>query len=207
MNLKDMLPAFHIILSAILVLIPIFIYFYDIFIFYFYEKNKINQSLNEESLKLFKDKFIEIKVPLARKNLEAQAMTGHKNITSDIIEYLLDKNVKNLNFTLYIFSKATKHIFLKRLDSKDDSSNIVVCTKPPMYFGLVGFNLKLIFISFMLYFWASGCFIDLFMTFDAPFALKYFLLSLWTIFFSHLAIKTHEYRCLLQFQSIVEDLD
>lgn len=64
---KDMLPAFHKILSSILVLIPVFIFFYDIFLFYFHKKNKINQSLTSDSLKLFKDKFLEIKVPLARK--------------------------------------------------------------------------------------------------------------------------------------------
>ena len=53
---KDMLPAFHKILSSILVLIPVFIFFYDIFLFYFHKKNKINQSLTSDSLKLFKDK-------------------------------------------------------------------------------------------------------------------------------------------------------
>ena len=204
---KDMLPAFHKILSSILVLIPVFIFFYDIFLFYFHKKNKINQSLTSDSLKLFKDKFLEIKVPLARKNLEAQAMTGYKNITSDLIEYLLDKNVKNLNFTLYIFSKAINYISLKRIDSNNDNSNLAVRTEPPMYFGLVNFNLKFIFISFVIYFWASTWFIDLFITFKAPFQLKYFLLTLWTILLSHLAIATHEYRCLLKFQSIVEDLD
>ena len=162
---KDMLPAFHKILSSILVLIPVFIFFYDIFLFYFHKKNKINQSLTSDSLKLFKDKFLEIKVPLARKNLEAQAMTGYKNITSDLIEYLLDKNVKNLNFTLYIFSKAINYISLKRIDSNNDSSNLAVRTEPPMYFGLVNFNLKFIFISFVIYFWASTWFIDLFITF------------------------------------------
>ena len=202
-----MLPVFHIILSSILVCIPIFIYFYDIFSFYFYEKNKLNQVLTGDSLKLFKDKYIEVKVPSARKNLEAQAITGHKNITSDLIEYLLDKNIKNLNFTLYICSKAIDYIDLKRVDPKDDNSNLAFCTKPPMYFNQIKVALKLIFILFTLYFWASEWFIDVFMTINAPFKLKYFVLTLWTMLISYIAIKTHEYRCLLKLQSDVEDLD
>lgn len=207
MHVQNMLPIFHIILSSILFLIPVFIFFYDLFSFYFFEKNKKNQLLTSESLKIFKDKYIEVMVPSARKNLEAQAITGHKNITSDLIEYLLDKNIKNLNFTLYICSKAIHYIDIKRLDPKDDSSNLVFLTKPPMYFDQIKIVLKLAFILFVLYFWASEWLINVFMTIDAPFKLKYFVLTLGSMLISYLAIKTHEYRCLLKLQSIVEDLD
>lgn len=198
---------FHIVLSTILVLIPVFIFFQDVFLFYFYEKNKINQTLTGDSLKLFKDKYIEIKVPLARKNLEAQTITGHKNITADLIEYLLDKNIKNLNFTLYICSKAIDYIYLKRLDPKDENSKLAFCTKPPMYFDQIKVALKVIFILFTLYFWASRWLIDAFITINAPFTLKYFFLTLLTALLSYIAIKIHEYRCLLKLQSDVEDLD
>lgn len=198
---------FHIVLSTILIFIPVLIFFQDFFIFYFYEKNKINQTLTSDSLKLFKDKYIEIKVPLARKNLEAQTITGHKNITSDLIEYFLDKNIKNLNFTLYVCSKAIDYIYLKRLDPKDENSKLAFCTKPPMYLDYIKVALKVIFILFTLCFWASKCLIDTFITINAPFTLKYFLLTLSTALLSCIAIKTHEYRCLLKIKSIVENLD
>ena len=202
-----MLAFFNLILSTILFFVPILIFSYNVFSFYFFGKFKCNQKITSDNLKLFKDKYIEIKVPRARKNLEAQTITGHQNITADLLEYLLDKNIKKLNFTLYLCRNAIDYLHLKRMDAKDDSSNLILSTTPPIFFNQVKVVLPLVFTFFVAYFWASSWLIELFVTCTCSFAVKYLLLTFWTIVLLKLVIEIHKYRCLSKLQSDLEDLD
>lgn len=179
--------------------IPLLLYFFFLVNFYILERIRINNKLTSDNLKKFKEKFIEIKVPLARKNLEAQSITGHKRITGDVLQYLMEKNVTNLNFTLYAFSYAIDYVYFKNksLDIRG-KEQLHLYISPIKNIDRLKKGNFFIFILFLTYLCSIKYIVDIVIAYDLQFTLKYTGFSIGILCLSIIAIFCHKNRCLFQ---------